>query len=85
MPNSLLPPDEIANSQRFAALSTLASIHGIGPVTARKLYDVGVHSLEDARVYYGVDKNDSSDGEDENSENYQVKVGLALAEELADK
>ena len=73
--------DEIASSPRFAALSALASVHGVGPVTARKLYDLGIRSIEDARVYYSVEKGDSLHGEGE-GENYPVKVGLALAEEL---
>ena len=78
--------DEIASSPRFAALSALASVHGVGPVTARKLYDLGIRSIDDARMYYSVEKGDRLEGEGEREgENYPMKVGLALAEELAMK
>lgn len=61
-------------------------MHGVGPVTVRKLYDLGIRTLEDARVYYGVGKgSDTLDDNGGESENYPVKVGLALAEELAVK
>lgn len=44
----------IASSERFAALSTFASVYGIGPTTARRLYALGLRTIEDLEVYYGV-------------------------------
>ncbi|KAJ3514753.1 hypothetical protein NLJ89_g2188 [Agrocybe chaxingu] len=41
-------------SERFQALSTFASIYGIGPVNARKLYDLGLRTIEDLERYYDV-------------------------------
>jgi DNA polymerase mu len=75
---------EIASSSRFQALSELASTHGVGPVTARKLYDLGLRSIDDARMYYNVEKCEKLSDEG-GEENYSIKVGLAFAEELAMK
>ncbi|CAA7260552.1 unnamed protein product [Cyclocybe aegerita] len=41
-------------SERFQSLSTFASIYGIGPVKARKLYDLGLRTIEDLERYYDV-------------------------------
>ncbi|TCD66672.1 hypothetical protein EIP91_001090 [Steccherinum ochraceum] len=46
----------IQTSTRFQALSTFSSIYGIGPNTARKLVALGLGTLEDVEVYYGVDR-----------------------------
>ena len=41
-------------SERFQSLSTFASIYGIGPTNARKLYDLGLRTIEDLERYYDV-------------------------------
>ncbi|KAH9944599.1 Nucleotidyltransferase [Amylocystis lapponica] len=41
-------------SERFRTLSLFASIYGIGPTTARRLYALGLRSLADLEVYYGA-------------------------------
>ena len=46
---------EMRQSERFLSLSLFASIYGIGLVTARKLYDRGLHSLRDLEAYDEVD------------------------------
>ncbi|PFH52135.1 hypothetical protein AMATHDRAFT_2383 [Amanita thiersii Skay4041] len=44
----------ITASDRYQALSAFTTIHGIGPTTARKLYEIGLRSLEDMERYYDV-------------------------------
>ena len=41
-------------SERFQSLCVFATIYGIGPTTARKLYDLGLRSIEDLERYYDV-------------------------------
>jgi len=41
-------------SERFQTLSTFASIYGIGPTNARKLYDLGLRTVEHLERYYDV-------------------------------
>ncbi|KAL6304931.1 Nucleotidyltransferase [Sparassis latifolia] len=48
-------------SERFQTLSLFSSIYGIGPTTARRLYNLGLRSLEDLEVYYGVDDSPTSE------------------------
>lgn len=50
----------ILKSSRFHTLSLFSSIYGIGPNTARRLHALGLQSLDDLEVYYGVDKNEIS-------------------------
>jgi DNA polymerase IV len=45
----------IASSERFQSLSLFTSIYGIGPHTARRLYALGLKTVEDLEVYYGVE------------------------------
>ncbi|EGO26473.1 hypothetical protein SERLADRAFT_447668 [Serpula lacrymans var. lacrymans S7.9] len=45
----------ILTSSRFQALSAFTTIHGIGPHTARKLYNLGLRTLEDLERYYEVE------------------------------
>ncbi|KAH9976171.1 hypothetical protein BGW80DRAFT_1436174 [Lactifluus volemus] len=47
--------EETRKSDRFVTLSLFATIHGIGPVTARKLYGLGLRTLRDLEAYYEVD------------------------------
>ncbi|KAF8963684.1 DNA polymerase mu [Flammula alnicola] len=41
-------------SERFQSLSLFATIYGIGPSNARKLYDLGLRTIEDLERYYDV-------------------------------
>ncbi|KAI0343503.1 Nucleotidyltransferase [Trametopsis cervina] len=45
----------IASSERFQCLSLFSSVYGIGPSNARRLYALGVRTVEDLEVYYGVE------------------------------
>ena len=45
----------IASSERFVSLSAFSSIYGIGPHTARRLFGLGLRSIEDLEIYYGVE------------------------------
>ena len=51
----------ISNSPRFVALSLFSSVYGIGPNTARRLYALGLRTLEDLEAYYGVDPSEVRD------------------------
>ncbi|KAI0079811.1 Nucleotidyltransferase [Panus rudis PR-1116 ss-1] len=46
---------KIFNSERFKTLSEFSSIYGIGPNTARRLYNLNLRKLEELEIYYGVD------------------------------
>ncbi|KAI0785852.1 Nucleotidyltransferase [Abortiporus biennis] len=46
----------ISSSERFTALSLFSSVYGIGPHSARRLYALGLRTLDDLEAYYGVDK-----------------------------
>lgn len=48
-------------SPRYLALKELSSVHGVGSVTARRLYDLGLRTVDDMRNYYGVDVDDDTD------------------------
>ena len=67
--------EEIRQSERFLSLSLFASIYGIGPVTARKLYDRGLRSLRDLEAYYEVDTGTMLT---ENSESTDMDIYIAL-------
>lgn len=45
----------ISSSERFTSLSTFSSIYGIGPNTARRLYALGLRTVEHLEIYYGVE------------------------------
>ncbi|KAH9953842.1 hypothetical protein BC827DRAFT_1145318 [Russula dissimulans] len=47
--------EQVRQSERFISLSLFSSVYGIGPVTARNLYDRGLRSLRDLEAYYEVD------------------------------
>ena len=49
----------ILASDRFKALSVFTSIYGIGPNTARRLYSLGLRTIADLEVYYGVESSDA--------------------------
>jgi len=41
-------------SQRYQSLSLFNTVHGIGPSSAQKLYDLGLRTIEDLERYYDV-------------------------------
>ncbi|KAI0667091.1 Nucleotidyltransferase [Trametes maxima] len=45
----------IKSSERFKALSLFSTIYGIGSHTGRRLYNLGLRSLDDLEIYYGVE------------------------------
>lgn len=45
----------IASSERFKSLTLFTSIYGIGPSTARRLYALGLRTIEDLEIYFGVE------------------------------
>lgn len=45
------------------ALSLFSSIYGIGPNTARRLYALGLRSIEDLEIYYGVEPEETHEEE----------------------
>ena len=54
-------------------------MYGIGPVTARRLYDNGLRTIDDLRNYYGVDEFEDADLNDpghEADESNDVKVAF---------
>lgn len=74
---------DIATSTRFQSLGCFADVYGIGPVTARKLYDIGLRTIDDLRLYYGVNEGEEDvEIEDTQDEAMGIKVGLALYEDL---
>lgn len=83
-------------SERYQALTLFTSIYGIGPVNARKLYELGLRTFEDLERYYDVSKDEGlevveTDAVTPNGKRIHpvtkipditVKVGLALRNEL---
>lgn len=55
-------PGDTSSSERFQCLSLFASIYGIGPVTARKLYDLGLRTIEDLERYYDLPSRGADSG-----------------------
>lgn len=53
----------IASSERFLSLSSFSAIYGIGPNTARRLYALGLRSIEDLEVYYGVEPEETEESQ----------------------
>lgn len=47
--------EKIKSSERFRTLSLFTSIYGIGPHAARRLFALGLRSLADLEIYYGVE------------------------------
>ncbi|KAF9012521.1 hypothetical protein BDQ17DRAFT_1344069 [Cyathus striatus] len=46
--------ETIRSSQRFQSLTLFSSIYGVGPSTARRLYDIGLRTIEDMERYYDI-------------------------------
>lgn len=46
--------DTTSASERYRSLSLFNTVYGIGPSTARHLYEIGLRSVEDLERYYDV-------------------------------
>ncbi|KAG1746475.1 hypothetical protein EDB19DRAFT_1689817 [Suillus lakei] len=79
---------------RFQSLSTFVTIHGIGPYTARRLYDLGLRTLEELERYYevipGVSDEETmslldaeASATTEAAVEQSIKIGLALRHDLS--
>jgi len=68
-------------SERFKALSLFNTIYGIGPATARTLYDRGLRSLRDLEAYYEVDAG-STPPENNESTDMNIRIALGLRSDL---
>ncbi|KIJ15525.1 hypothetical protein PAXINDRAFT_77120 [Paxillus involutus ATCC 200175] len=80
-------------SSRFSSLSIFNAIHGIGPHTARRLYSLGLRTIEELERYYevtpGVTDEDtlslleSNLAKDEVTTEKSIKIALALRHDLS--
>ncbi|KAI0302354.1 hypothetical protein B0F90DRAFT_1836880 [Multifurca ochricompacta] len=73
--------EEKRKSERFVSLSLFASIYGIGPVTARKLYDRGLRTLRDLEAYYEADIGPAPIGQSDSTE-MNIRIALELRDDL---
>src|SRR5258708_38330084 len=73
--------EEMRESERFKTLSLFNTIHGIGPATARTLYDRGLRSLRDLEAYYEVDTG-SIPAENSGSADMNIQIALGLRNDL---
>ncbi|KAF9228433.1 Nucleotidyltransferase [Gyrodon lividus] len=84
---------KILASTRFSSLSAFNAIHGIGPHTARRLYSLGLRTIEELERYYevtpGVTDEDtlsfleSSHAKDEVVAEKSIKIALALRHDVS--
>jgi DNA polymerase mu len=83
---------KILADPRFHSLSAFNTIHGIGPHTARRLYDIGLRTLEELERYYEVIPGVSDEEtisllevstDMETAVEKTIKVGLALRHDLS--
>ena len=59
-----MPPSEaIQESSRFQSLSAFTAVYGIGATTARKLYTLGLRTLDDLERYFEVDNETQGSGQ----------------------
>jgi hypothetical protein len=68
-------------SERFKALSLFTTVYGIGPATARTLYDRGLRSMRDLEAYYEVDTG-ITPVENSESPDMNIRIALGLRDEL---
>ena len=53
--------EAILTSDRFRSLKLFNTVYGIGPVTARRLYNLGLRTFEDLLLYYDVKYHEDED------------------------
>ncbi|KAK7691335.1 hypothetical protein QCA50_004729 [Cerrena zonata] len=77
---------DIMTSERFKTLTDFSSVYGIGPHTARRLFDLGLRTFDDLEVYYGVDpaEVDTELMELEHEENHPGWKGRKAAQQQDD-
>lgn len=68
-------------SERFQALSLFTTVHGIGPTTARTLYDRGLRSFRDLEAYYEVDTG-YTPTESSESTDMDIRIALRLRDDF---
>jgi DNA polymerase IV len=73
--------EETRKSERFITLSLFATIHGIGPVTARRLYGLGLRTLRDLEAYYEVDTS-FTPAENRDGTEMDIRIALGLHDDL---
>jgi len=73
--------EKTRESERFKALSLFNTVYGIGPTTARTLYDRGLRSLRDLEAYYEVDIGPTT-AENGESADMNVRIALGLRNDL---
>jgi hypothetical protein len=78
---TVLLTETTRESERFKALSLFNTIYGIGPATARTLYDRGLRSLRDLEAYYEVDTG-STPAENSESTDMDIRIALGLRSDL---
>ena len=70
--------EKMRESERFKTLSLFTTVYGIGPTTARTLYDRGLRSFRDLEAYYEVDIG----VENSESADMNIRIALKLRDEL---
>lgn len=87
-------PEKFLSSERYLSLSVFNSIHGIGPHTARRLYSLGLRSIEDLEKYYEVTPEIALEGgafhvetgpSKEIGVDMSIKVSLALRHDFSQR
>jgi DNA polymerase mu len=73
--------EKMGQSERFQVLSLFTTVHGIGPNTARSLYDRGLRSFRDLEAYYEVDTG-FTPAESSESEDMNIRIALGLRDDL---
>ncbi|KAI0821017.1 Nucleotidyltransferase [Irpex lacteus] len=61
--NQIQEARAIASSERFQSLSLFSSVYGIGPHTARRLYALGLRTIDDLEIYYGVEQEETEESQ----------------------
>ena len=73
----------ISKSSRYRSLTEFSRIHGIGPHTARKLYDEGCRTLEDLDRRFGAELGRTEVDPMQEGETAGIRTMLELREYLS--
>lgn len=92
LPGSHQPVESIQANTRYHSLVDFASVYGIGPTNARKLYDLGLRTIDDLERYYEAHEGELNlglDGIDAETETQRqdmtIKAALRLREDMMEK
>jgi hypothetical protein len=84
--------ESILATIRYHSLVDFSSVYGIGPTNARKLYDLGLRTIDDLERYYEVDEGDFNLGPEEIDNGMEtqrldmsIKVALRLRPDMMEK